>query len=365
MGRQDRLNNYVFVLPKEFERLKNRWEWRKTDNIQFDLFDDNKNKSTRPPSIRALLYESWQVAKLLRFYVKKYHAELVFSNTLISTVPFAPFLIPRYCRLMGVIYRIYLYDGDDRTMLSMCLDKMKFLFISKCNLYKCAFILNDEDSANKLNRIWHSSKFRALPDPFVPILKIGQYDFREKYHIEKEKVLFAHFGAMTDTKSTLEILSSILALSREEAARYCFVFAGVVREEIKPQFYDMMSKAKKVTNVVLVDMYCSYEDFASLCIACDAILTPYKRTSQSSGLIGYASQFHKPVIAVNSGLLGKLVKKYKLGILIEEVNDENLKMAYRKVESGQILLPSSAYCEYNCVEEFQHIVYSYIRKGSE
>ena len=51
---------------------------------------------------------------------------------------------------------------------------------------------------------------------------------------------------------------------------------------------------------------------------CDAVLIPYKNTESSSGIIGHAASSQKPVITINKGLLGDIVKQYKLGWLIEE-----------------------------------------------
>lgn len=49
------------------------------------------------------------------------------------------------------------------------------------------------------------------------------------------------------------------------------------------------------------------------------MLTPYRNTSQSSGAIGYAAQYGKPVIGPLKGLLGYLIKHYRLGYQVDEV----------------------------------------------
>ena len=68
-------------------------------------------------------------------------------------------------------------------------------------------------------------------------------------------------------------------------------------------------------------------------MSCDVILTPYKRINTSSGAIGYAAQFKKPVIATGGGLLGKLVNKYHLGVLISDVSGESIADGIRRFES--------------------------------
>lgn len=359
MARHDQDNQYVFVLPKRFEQLKDKWEWSHANNIKFDLFEDIKSKQSA--SFTTMLKDSWMVSRLLQHFAKKHDADIIYSNSLIVTIPFAPLLIPTKCRLFGVIYKIYLYELSCKSLLSRAIDRFKYLILSKSGTYKSVFILNDEDSAKKLNFIYHTDKFLPLPDPLVTISHDHIPDFREKNNIERDRILFAHFGAMTDVKSTLEILHSIISLSQEIAKDYCFVFAGVVQEEIREQFYSLLERAKLNAQIIVHDRYCSYEEFESLCIACNAILTPYKRTSQSSGLIGYASQFHKPVVAVKKGLLGILVSKFNLGLLIDKVDDESLIEAYSKIAAGEVKVPTSDYCEWNSVSNFQKAIISVIK----
>lgn len=359
MARSDQDNQYIFALPQKFELLKNKLEWLHADNIKFDLFEDIKHNISA--SFVTLIKESWQVSKILRSYVKKHDADIIFCNYLIVTIPTAPLLIPKKCRLIGIIYKIYLYEQSGKSILYRGINRFIYFILSKSGKYKSVFILNDEDSAKKLNCIYHTNKFLFLPDPYVAISPENLPNFRKENGIDKSKVVFAHFGAMTDVKSTLEILHSIISLSQEIAKAYCFVFAGVVQEEIREQFYSLLERAKLNAQIIVHDRYCSYEEFASLCIACNAILTPYKRTSQSSGLIGYASQFHKPVVAVKKGLLGILVSKFNLGLLIDKVDDDSLIEAYSKIAAGVVKVPTSDYCEWNSVSNFQKAIISVIK----
>ena len=50
------------------------------------------------------------------------------------------------------------------------------------------------------------------------------------------------------------------------------------------------------------------------------MLIPYKFVNQSSGIIGYSAQFQLPVIGPKEGLIGKLIKRYKLGYTIPNIN---------------------------------------------
>lgn len=234
--------------------------------------------------------------------------------------------------------------------------------MSRAGVFCKIFILNDKTSTDRLNLIYNSNKFVSLPDPFVPISTKHLTDFREEHGIPSDKKLFIQFGTLCENKSTIEILESIKLLNTEEKGTFTFAFAGKVHDDIKPQFYDLINELKGKVQIVVIDSFCPYETFASMCIACDAILTPYRRTAQSSGLIGYASQFHKPVIAPNKGLLGDLVKSYGLGLVIEDNTPEMLVDAYRKVARGEVDIPNDNYCVQNSVEEFQKVILSCMKE---
>lgn len=353
---QCRMNStvkYIMVLPCDFEKICGNFVWANADNILFDFISKEDCEWINNNSI---IRKSLNACKYLRKKINEYHANRVFSLALISLLPFAPFYIPRKCQLSGIIYMIYLYTWKDSSIIAKSQNIVKYLLMSLSNRISNVFILNDSESALRLNEIYHVKKYTYIPDPYVPIEVACPEDIRGKYLIGKDKTIFAHIGAMNLNKGTVEILESLKYLSGTEKKQYVFFFAGRVDEEIKQKFNQLVNDNKDSVKIIVKDEFCSYQFFASLCIASDAILTPYKRTSQSSGLIGYASQFGKPVIAPSRGLLGRLVEKYKLGILIRDCTPQSLCAAYKEIEKGAIVSPTFAYCNDNSVENFRKVL---------
>ncbi len=346
---------FVFLLPSSFVDVKDKFEWEVKSHITFELFDDIKPTNAQR-GITQLLGESYRTSKLVARVARKNQADYVFSNTIINIVPFAPFYIKKPTKLIGIIYRIYLHDMDCRSNISLIIDKFKYRLMSHSCVFHKLFVLNDSESATSLNNIYKTNKFCPIADPYIPIPTEHIEDIRSQYRIDQNKKLYIHFGAMNSNKGTIEILKSIRALSKKEKEDYCFFFAGKISSGIKDRFYRLYNELKDEVEIIVKDEFCSYEFFASLCTACDAILTPYRRTAQSSGLIGYASQFEKPVIAVNKGLLGQLVREYELGILIEDNDPESLIEGYRKIAEGTYKKPTKRYCEQNSIESFQKAI---------
>ena len=167
--------------------------------------------------------------------------------------------------------------------------------------------------------------------------------------------MFIHFGALAERKGTIQIIDSLQFLSKEECERYVFVFAGRVFPDIKEAFYAGVAKYQSSVCIHVKDEFCSFEYLAALCDACDAILMPYLETAQSSGVIGYAAQFGKPVIAPDEGLVGKLVQNYQLGITCN-CSAESLAGAYRQIAESQVEAPPLTYCKDHRVIDFQSVI---------
>lgn len=343
-------NNYFFLLPFTFDDYKKKFDWPKVPNVHIEMYNDttvSEYKKTYWQQVSG----SFHLCRILRHYAQLFKADILYTNTIIGMVPFAP-LFFRKTKICGILYRIYLYEIAESSNRRLFFDKIKMLVLSKCSAFSRVFVLNDESSACQLNKIYKTDKFVVLPDPFLPIGD-SDLDFRKEYNISYDKKLFVQFGALNEGKATIEILESLYDLSVDECEKFVFAFCGMVTPGIRERFYQLYEDLRKKIQIVVVDEFCDYELFGALCKACDAILTPYKRTSQSSGVVGYASQFHKPVIATNKGLLGKIVRNYKLGYLVDNLAPEDFHEAYINICMGNVNCPDNRYNEMNSINSFQ------------
>ena len=353
MALQRPQDNFVFVVHKDFEKRRLLMDWPKAENIIFDtvpVIKEQKNSS-----IIELLKSSWRLCGALRYVVDKHNADRVFTNNIISFVPFAPLFLHNGVSVSGIIYHIYLYTQRNASMISKALNKLKYYIMAHSRAFGKIFILNDQESADAFNCEFRCNKFVGLPDPFVPISTESIFNFREKYGIPQTAKVFAHFGGLAKRKGTLDVIQSLRLLDNEKRSNYWFVFAGAIKDDIKDSFYQMYDEIKDDCHIIVKDEFCSYEYLASLCQACDAILAPYHETDLSSGMFGYASQFGKPLIAPSQGLIGKIVRQYNLGIVLDSVNEKALSQSYGKVVPDVCSI-SKEYMEENSVVHFQEVI---------
>lgn len=350
-------DDFVFAVHPDFEKKRSLLEWPSADNISFDTLVPVKEQNGN--SISELLKASWRLCKQLKMYVRKHKADRVFTNNIISFVPFAPLFFGGGVTISGIIYHIYLYKQKELSRIQRFFNKFKYQIMSNGKIFGSVLILNDQESAETFNREYKCKKFVGLPDPYVPIKTEGLFGFRKKYNIPASAKLFAHFGGLAKRKGTLDIMNSIESLDEHSRSNYWFVFAGAIKDEMKESFYKMYHDLEKGSHIIVKDEFCSFEYLASLCEACDAILAPYHETDLSSGMLGYASQFGKPLIVPSKGLVGKLVRQYKLGMGLDTIDNQSLCEAYKRVGTEKCVITND-YIENNNVESFQGVISKYL-----
>lgn len=355
-------HEFVFVVHRDFKKRRTLMVWPESENISFDFLPPIKEQANN--STIEMLKASWRLCKLLGKYVRKHQANKVFTNNLISFVPFVPLFLGRGVTISGIIYHIYLYKEHRLSRAQKLLNVFKYQIMARSRFFGKILILNDQESADVFNQKYKCNKFVGLPDPFVPISTESTFNIREKYGIPQTAKVFAHFGGLAKRKGTLDIIQSLRLLDNEKRNNYWFLFAGALKGDVRGQFYEVYNELKETCHIILKDEFCSYEYLASMCLGCDAILAPYHETDLSSGMFGYASQFQKTLIAPADGLVGKVLRKYNIGIGIDSISNTSLCEAYDKVSCSNCCV-SKEYMMDNNVEMFQKVISNYLCKNNE
>lgn len=340
----------VIVVPASFEGKKKLLDWPECPRIEFDLIPDEQVSWGDGKWYK----RNYRFARLVRQYALKHAPDEIIMMDLMICMPYLAFLIPGPIKLSGILYGIYLYRWNELSLLRRGAELFWHWLMAKRSCFNRIFVLNDADSAKHFNHVYHTERFQYLPDPFLPLPVTGE-DFREKYGIGDDRKIYFHFGSFGKKKGTLEILNSILLIPEEEQDQYCFVFAGCIQDVIRKDFERLLTEIRKSKVLCLVfNEFCSYEFLGCWCHACDAILLPYLMAYNSSGCIGYAAQFNKPVIGPAYGLLGKLIRQYALGVSLQLISPEKLVQAYHDVVDFSC--QGKEYLMHNSVEQFYQVI---------
>lgn len=305
----------VFVLPED-ERVE---KWKATDarNVTIDYLSVKELSYVASSN---LIVSAYRKSKILKKYVCKYHASEVFLIFLMLYMPFLLWILPKGMKITGIVYRSFLWEETSKqNWARKILEWLRYWIMAKNNNLRKVLLLNDYRSAEIFNRKFNTKKFVRLPDPYTPV--DGDLEnVRDELFLSDEDMLFLGFGLQSDRKGVLETLDAIALLNDEEKENKVFYFAGKVAPDIRERFYQKIESLGICGfRIFFKDEFVSPVFLNSLCAACDCIFVPYKNTNQSSGAIGYAAQYGKPVIGPSKGLLGYLIKHYRLGFQIGEV----------------------------------------------
>jgi glycosyltransferase involved in cell wall biosynthesis len=336
---------FVFAFPESFDDVSSNFEWPYYSNITIHYlkgYDVVKVKCN-------ILKRSYYLSKLLKKTAKDLQITHIFLIVLMQFLPFLPFFLNKKYKVSGIVYQIYLYRWKQSSVFTKLQDVFKYLSLSNFNIFEKVFLLNENSAPHYLNKKYKTNKFYNLVDPVVPIIGNDIRNMREDLEILNKTKVILHLGTMSKTKGTLEIFEALGVMRKEEYTNYTFIFAGKVQDDIKESFYKMYNKFKDKVQIILFDEFCSFEFMGSLLLTCDIILCPYKRTSQSSGIIGYAAQFGKIVIVPKKGMLAKLVRNYKLGLFFENDTPYGI---INVIEKTEICSPNNNYLEMNSIKNF-------------
>lgn len=212
------------------------------------------------------------------------------------------------------------------------------LFLARHNV-GTLWVLNDRKGADILNRKHpRFGKFEFLPDPVWPDEIFANIPLRNNSQDNRVNLIF--FGTPRVDKGPLVLLEAMQKLPIECQAKIRLTFAGKNTGRDAETFRNALNAAQRNApraELVHLDRFISYGETASLVSSCDAFLLPYVRTDRSSGVLGMAARFGKPVIASESGLLGELVKKHGLGDTVPTGNAEALNQKLRSFIAGRNL----------------------------
>lgn len=329
-------NDYVFILPISFLEVSNKFIWPNCSNIVIELFEDSLISKYNNKILKAL-----KICRLIQKKVSIHNCNSVFLISLMNAMPFLPFLLKGSVKISGIIYKVFLYRWKHSSIIVRFADVLKYILFSNFNNFYRIYLLNDSLAPVFLNKKYKTSVFSYLVDPIVPLSVNGLQDFRKDLNISPEKIVFLHFGALTSRKGTIEILEAICLIDDYTLSKCSFIFAGVVFNDIKDIFYELVNIINKKTKIIIFDRFCDYEFLGSLCVASNYVLIPYKNFEQSSGVLGYAAQFNIPVVGPSSGLLGKLIKKNKLGFTINDITSSSLANFINNSKNNKNFIPNN------------------------
>lgn len=183
--------------------------------------------------------------------------------------------------------------------------------------------------------------------------------------IQNNRKIFLIFGAPRKRKGIYELLDAISLLPSDLCEKFCLLLVGpVASEELVETRIEEISKSLPV-QFVKYDKFIPDEQIQPYFQIADFILAPYQRHIGMSAILVRAAGAQKPVLSSNYGLMGEMVKRYKLGIAV----DSTVPSEITKGLTQMLLEPSTKFgdiskmkyfAEQNSPSEFGRIIFQHI-----
>lgn len=160
-------------------------------------------------------------------------------------------------------------------------------------------------------------KVHPLPDPAQEASEPAVQPPVSAFPSDQGRQLFLLFGHLSERKGTLTLLDAIELLPPHIARAATFVMAGRVDPSIAGEVRrrcKTLRIRRRELSIHLEDRWLSTEEIEILVRQSDIVLAPYQRFVGSSGVMLWAAQFGKPILTQDFGVLGPLVREYRLGI---------------------------------------------------
>jgi glycosyltransferase involved in cell wall biosynthesis len=142
---------------------------------------------------------------------------------------------------------------------------------------------------------------------------------RTQLGVEPHRQIFLLFGKLDPRKGTHQLLEAIRQLPAELGQTLCLLLVGEIPSPGKARLKQLVSEVSLTSpvQILLHDEFVSESEVPIYFQLADVVLAPYQRHVGMSGILLQAAAAQKPVIASNYGLMGELVKRYKLGLPID------------------------------------------------
>ena len=271
-------------------------------------------------------------ARCFAFYIEKHRPDMAIA---LHANPMQPFLNGgafRRCktRMRGILFdpfplaeRIAPNERTWKWRVTAFRKMCQIKWLSLNSRIEKLFVLNDTKVTQHFNALTGKrGLFEAIPDPLpLHLAHASSIDSGE----EDTRVLRLLFiGSINRRKGLLETLNAIERLPAPVRARVSLRIVGrfldtALREEAVKRVESLSRMGCKID---LCEGWVTDQQFSEEMVRCDVVLAPYVGFHGSSGVIGHAAFYRKPLLATCEGLVGELVHDRQIGVVVQTRDPE-------------------------------------------
>jgi glycosyltransferase involved in cell wall biosynthesis len=325
---------------------------------------------------RALRYfREWQIFCLYAKQLQTTHALIMYLDT--CELPLATGM-KSPCPFTGIHFRpTFHYDmfENHHSSWKESVRKWREKFtleriLSHDQLHKLLCL--DPFAVKALNYHQYSNKIAYLADPvqsFLPA-ELDLVTLKKNLGIEKHRRIFLMFGALDNRKGIHQLLDAIQLLSSELTQNLCLLILGKTNFLEQANIQPKIAEVRQTHPIQLIESYqfVPENEVPQYFQMADVVLAPYQRHVGMSGILLLAAAAAKPVISSNYGLMGELVRRYKLGLAVDSTKPTEIAQAIAHCLSEQTSTigdptQMKKFAEQNSIERYASTIFQHLENS--
>lgn len=327
-------NDQLFlVLPYKYKQHVDSGDFTLSDNTQIVYMTDAEIRRCKNgnSAFADFILSFWR-CRIVQRYAKSLKADRIILLTAINYIFAVKHVISRRFNISMIEYFIPRRRSKNQSWRSKQLDKIRYYLFVNIKHLKKVFLLNDAESVKFYNAKYKTDKFAFLPDP-IDVVVSNKEDVATGR--KEEKIILLHAGCFRKEKGTFAIIEALRMLPTDIRDKFKFILCGssTIDEDNRRAVEEM----RDLAGLMDTEFYNSFvpaEFLHKQYQRADYILIPYQNSAQSSGNLGHAASYGKPVIGPKEGLLGHLIESYKLGYCLEALAPESIAALLTEIARG-------------------------------
>lgn len=295
---------FYFLVSRESHRFLN-CEESDIQKVHFLILDQD------------FILNAQNAAQIINTYINRYSIDellvmdlRLFKNSISDILSFKKIKISKKGILFNSYHRVFYKNIGDIFFLKKIYRKFLFSMHMFFNPSLKLLVLNDKFVVNQLKtKKTYRDRISFLPDPIHKQIEINI----DKKPTGKFSMLI--FGSLDARKNLSNIAKAFVLLPEEQQKTVKLIIKGKIRLPYKKKASETIRWLKKNTRVEIEaeDKFVSEKDKVEAFINTDLVLIVYKNFYGSSGVLGHAALYNRPVLASSYGLISDLVEEYNLG----------------------------------------------------
>jgi hypothetical protein len=184
------------------------------------------------------------------------------------------------------------------------------------------------------------ARLRYLPDPVVipqAMDRASRERTRGRLGIAPDRIALLFFGQLARRKGLIEILAAARMLCDGHRQRLALIVAGASDDVDRDTVSNALEGLRRSgVQTLLCEGFLAEAEAEELFAASDAVLVPYLRHVGMSGVLLRAAAHGLPVLSQDYGLMGRLVRRHRLGLVADPRDARSLVDALAVLVDGTV-----------------------------